>query len=120
MNPRLNTPVSGHSLFATVAPPPSQLPPDPPIATGFMTGTLQGAAFGDLDPHNFAIADSAFGTVGGVGGDGIFVPMLTLVVGFDAKSAAALSKYDNGGIGIIVLVQSKSTASMHGSTNSRL
>ncbi|MFS7990267.1 putative transmembrane protein TauE [Helianthus anomalus] len=32
---------------------------------------------------------SAFGTVGG---GGIFVPMLTLVVGFDTKSAAALSK----------------------------
>ncbi|CAL0316928.1 unnamed protein product [Lupinus luteus] len=35
---------------------------------------------------------SAFGTVGGVGGGGIFVPMLTLVVGFDTKAAAALSK----------------------------
>lgn len=35
---------------------------------------------------------SAFGTVGGVGGGGIFVPLLTLVVGFDTKSAAALSK----------------------------
>nr|CAB3493404.1 unnamed protein product [Digitaria exilis] len=35
---------------------------------------------------------SAFGTVGGVGGGGIFVPMLNLVVGFDTKSAAALSK----------------------------
>ncbi|KAJ8429646.1 hypothetical protein Cgig2_009292 [Carnegiea gigantea] len=35
---------------------------------------------------------SAFGTVGGVGGGGIFVPMLNLIVGFDAKSAAALSK----------------------------
>ncbi|KAD3337568.1 hypothetical protein E3N88_33088 [Mikania micrantha] len=35
---------------------------------------------------------SAFGTVGGVGGGGIFVPMLTLVVGFETKSAAALSK----------------------------
>ncbi|XP_076917366.1 sulfite exporter TauE/SafE family protein 4-like [Bidens hawaiensis] len=35
---------------------------------------------------------SACGTVGGVGGGGIFVPMLTLVVGFDTKSAAALSK----------------------------
>ncbi|XP_076937738.1 sulfite exporter TauE/SafE family protein 4-like [Bidens hawaiensis] len=35
---------------------------------------------------------SAFGTVGGVGGGGIFVSMLTLIVGFDAKSAAALSK----------------------------
>ncbi|XP_019431439.1 PREDICTED: uncharacterized protein LOC109338619 [Lupinus angustifolius] len=35
---------------------------------------------------------SAFGTVGGVGRGGIFVPMLTLLLGFDAKSAAALSK----------------------------
>lgn len=35
---------------------------------------------------------SGFGTVGGVGGVGIFVPMLNLIVGFDAKSAAALSK----------------------------
>ncbi|KAG5025255.1 hypothetical protein JHK86_021169 [Glycine max] len=36
---------------------------------------------------------SAFGTVGGVGGGGIFVPMLTLIVGFDQKSATAISKY---------------------------
>ncbi|XP_027348443.1 sulfite exporter TauE/SafE family protein 3-like [Abrus precatorius] len=35
---------------------------------------------------------SAFGTVGGVGGGGIFVPMLTLIMGFDAKSATAISK----------------------------
>ncbi|GAU30595.1 hypothetical protein TSUD_392860 [Trifolium subterraneum] len=35
---------------------------------------------------------SAFGTVGGVGGGGIFVPMLNLILGFDTKSAAALSK----------------------------
>ncbi|GLT89889.1 hypothetical protein SLE2022_078500 [Rubroshorea leprosula] len=35
---------------------------------------------------------SACGTVGGVGGGGIFVPMITLIVGFDTKSAAALSK----------------------------
>jgi uncharacterized membrane protein YfcA len=35
---------------------------------------------------------SAFGTVGGVGGGGIFVPLLNLVLGFDTKSAAALSK----------------------------
>lgn len=35
---------------------------------------------------------SACGTVGGVGGGGIFVPMLNLIVGFDTKSAAALSK----------------------------
>lgn len=35
---------------------------------------------------------AAFGSVGGVGGGGIFVPMLTLVVGFDPKSATAISK----------------------------
>lgn len=35
---------------------------------------------------------SACGTVGGVGGGGIFVPMLTLLLGFDTKSAAAISK----------------------------
>ncbi|KAL3628395.1 hypothetical protein CASFOL_027441 [Castilleja foliolosa] len=35
---------------------------------------------------------SACGTVGGVGGGGIFVPMLTLLIGFDTKSAAAISK----------------------------
>ncbi|GAA0173150.1 ubiquitin-protein ligase [Lithospermum erythrorhizon] len=35
---------------------------------------------------------SACGTVGGVGGGGIFVPMLNLIVGFDTKSAAAISK----------------------------
>ncbi|KAI5431996.1 hypothetical protein KIW84_035944 [Lathyrus oleraceus] len=35
---------------------------------------------------------SSFGTVGGVGGGGIFVPMLTLIIGFDAKSATAISK----------------------------
>ncbi|XP_073223403.1 sulfite exporter TauE/SafE family protein 4-like [Cicer arietinum] len=35
---------------------------------------------------------SACGTVGGVGGGGIFVPMLNLILGFDTKSAAALSK----------------------------
>ena len=35
---------------------------------------------------------AAFGTVGGVGGGGIFVPMLSLIIGFDAKSATAISK----------------------------
>ncbi|XVF48520.1 hypothetical protein PTKIN_Ptkin03bG0197200 [Pterospermum kingtungense] len=35
---------------------------------------------------------AAFGSVGGVGGGGIFVPMLSLVIGFDAKSATAISK----------------------------
>ncbi|XP_019457871.1 PREDICTED: uncharacterized protein LOC109358223 [Lupinus angustifolius] len=35
---------------------------------------------------------AAFGSVGGVGGGGIFVPTLSLVIGFDPKSATALSK----------------------------
>lgn len=39
-----------------------------------------------------AFFGSACGTVGGVGGGGIFVPMLTLILGFDTKSAAAISK----------------------------
>ncbi|CAH8389776.1 unnamed protein product [Eruca vesicaria subsp. sativa] len=39
-----------------------------------------------------AFLGSACGTVGGVGGGGIFVPMLTLILGFDTKSAAAISK----------------------------
>ncbi|XP_022844939.1 sulfite exporter TauE/SafE family protein 3-like [Olea europaea var. sylvestris] len=35
---------------------------------------------------------AALGSVGGVGGGGIFVPMLTLIVGFDPKSSTAISK----------------------------
>ncbi|KAM2868977.1 hypothetical protein FF1_016967 [Malus domestica] len=35
---------------------------------------------------------AAFGSVGGVGGGGIFVPMLSLIIGFDPKSATAISK----------------------------
>lgn len=35
---------------------------------------------------------AAFGSVGGVGGGGIYVPMLTLIIGFDPKSATAISK----------------------------
>ncbi|KAL1810535.1 sulfite exporter TauE/SafE family protein 3 isoform X2 [Daucus carota subsp. sativus] len=35
---------------------------------------------------------AALGSVGGVGGGGIYVPMLTLIIGFDAKSSTALSK----------------------------
>ncbi|KAG7992428.1 hypothetical protein I3843_02G127400 [Carya illinoinensis] len=35
---------------------------------------------------------AAFGSVGGVGGGGIFVPMLTLIIGFDQKSSTAMSK----------------------------
>ncbi|XP_057420239.1 sulfite exporter TauE/SafE family protein 3-like isoform X2 [Lotus japonicus] len=47
---------------------------------------------------------SAFGTVGGVGGGGIFVPMLTLVIGFDPKSATAISKFMiTGGAGATVM-----------------
>ncbi|PON34083.1 hypothetical protein PanWU01x14_347460 [Parasponia andersonii] len=35
---------------------------------------------------------AAFGSVGGVGGGGIFFPMLTLFIGFDEKSSTAISK----------------------------
>ncbi|KAK3212936.1 hypothetical protein Dsin_017642 [Dipteronia sinensis] len=35
---------------------------------------------------------AAFGSVGGVGGGGIFVPMLSLIIGFDPKSGTAISK----------------------------
>ncbi|CAA2992347.1 sulfite exporter family 3-like [Olea europaea subsp. europaea] len=35
---------------------------------------------------------ASFGSVAGVGGGGIFVPMLTLIIGFDSKSSAAVSK----------------------------
>ncbi|CAM0913731.1 unnamed protein product [Alopecurus aequalis] len=35
---------------------------------------------------------AAFGSLGGVGGGGIFVPMLTLIIGFDPKSSTAMSK----------------------------
>ncbi|KAJ1377807.1 Transmembrane protein [Sesbania bispinosa] len=38
------------------------------------------------------ILGAAFGSVGGVGGGGIFVPMLILIIGFDPKSATAISK----------------------------
>lgn len=35
---------------------------------------------------------AAFGSVGGVGGGGIYVPMLSLIIGFDPKSSTAISK----------------------------
>ncbi|KAK7285472.1 hypothetical protein RJT34_20245 [Clitoria ternatea] len=38
------------------------------------------------------ILGAAFGSVGGVGGGGIFVPMLILIIGFDPKSIVAISK----------------------------
>ncbi|WOK92277.1 hypothetical protein Cni_G00968 [Canna indica] len=39
-----------------------------------------------------AFVGSALGSIGGVGGGGIFVPMLTLIIGFDLKTSAAISK----------------------------
>lgn len=45
---------------------------------------------------------AAFGSVGGVGGGGIFVPMLTLIMGFDPKSATAVSKCKS--LSILILV----------------
>ncbi|PUZ70397.1 hypothetical protein GQ55_2G227000 [Panicum hallii var. hallii] len=38
------------------------------------------------------IFGAAPGSVGGVGGGGIFLPMLALIIGFDPKSSAAMSK----------------------------
>ncbi|XP_010935066.1 sulfite exporter TauE/SafE family protein 3 [Elaeis guineensis] len=35
---------------------------------------------------------AALGSIGGVGGGGIFVPMLTLIIGFDPKTSTAVSK----------------------------
>ncbi|CAK8568815.1 unnamed protein product [Lathyrus sativus] len=35
---------------------------------------------------------AAFGSAGGIGGGGIFVSMLTLIIGFDPKSSTAISK----------------------------
>ncbi|XP_037471476.1 sulfite exporter TauE/SafE family protein 3-like, partial [Triticum dicoccoides] len=35
---------------------------------------------------------AALGSIGGLGGGGIFMPMLTLIVGFDTKSATPMSK----------------------------
>ena len=39
---------------------------------------------------------AALGSVGGVGGGGIFVPMLALIIGFDPKSSTAISKCKSG------------------------
>ena len=35
---------------------------------------------------------AAMGSIGGIGGGAIFVPMLFLIIGFDPKSSAAVSK----------------------------
>ena len=45
-----------------------------------------------IGSNGASVYPSVSGTVGGVGGGGIFVPLLNLVLGFDTKSAAALSK----------------------------
>ena len=51
------------------------------------------------------ILGGAFGSVGGVGGGGFFVPMLILIIGFDAKSATAISKHSTHlcgcGVGLV-------------------
>ncbi|XP_027344211.1 sulfite exporter TauE/SafE family protein 3-like isoform X2 [Abrus precatorius] len=54
--------------------------PDMEFGWRIITGTIIG------------FLGSAFGTVGGVGGGGIFVTMLSLIIGFDPKSATAISK----------------------------
>ena len=89
---------------------------------------------------------AAFGSVGGVGGGGIYVPMLTLIIGFDPKSSTAISKcknysflcrapmlyprirsswrfvrrYDHGSGGINGLLQSKTEAPDSGNAHHRL
>jgi len=35
---------------------------------------------------------AAFGSVGGIGGGGIFVSMISIIIGFDPKSSTAISK----------------------------
>ncbi|XP_020202724.1 sulfite exporter TauE/SafE family protein 4 [Cajanus cajan] len=67
------------------------------LLTSHVSGTPQ--VWPDLEPSwklvlatVIGFLGSACGTVGGVGGGGIFVPMLNLLLGFDTKSAAALSK----------------------------
>ncbi|KAH1213215.1 Sulfite exporter TauE/SafE family protein 3 [Glycine max] len=48
------------------------------------------------------ILGAAFGSVGGVGGGGIFVPMLILIIGFDPKSAVAISKCKHFSISVSI------------------
>lgn len=69
----------------------------PSLLTSHVFGTLK--VWPKLEPSwrlvlatVIGFLGSACGTVGGVGGGGIFVPMLNLLLGFDTKSAAALSK----------------------------
>ncbi|QCE05887.1 Transmembrane protein TauE-like [Vigna unguiculata] len=68
-----------------------------PLLASSLSGTLR--VWPDLQPSwrlvlatVIGFLGSACGTVGGVGGGGIFVPMLNLLLGFDTKSAAAVSK----------------------------
>ncbi|KAK4336564.1 hypothetical protein RND71_044082 [Anisodus tanguticus] len=46
----------------------------------------------NVEELEFGFFAAALGSVGGVGGGGIFVPMLTLVIGFDPKTSTAISK----------------------------
>jgi uncharacterized membrane protein YfcA len=46
---------------------------------------------------------AAFGSVGGVGGGGVFLPMLALIIGFDPKSSAAMSKCEHLAAGSLYL-----------------
>ncbi|KZV26086.1 hypothetical protein F511_06012 [Dorcoceras hygrometricum] len=45
---------------------------------------------------------AALGSVGGVGGDGIFVPMFILIIGYDPKSSTTLSKWKGMIIGAAI------------------
>ncbi|WVZ64647.1 hypothetical protein U9M48_014141 [Paspalum notatum var. saurae] len=87
-----NTTLAGGAVVASPAPQVHQPQGDaagkayhhvwPPMRVGWriVLGTLIGF-FG-----------AACGSVGGVGGGGIFVPMLALIIGFDPKSSTAISK----------------------------
>jgi hypothetical protein len=57
---------------------------------------------------------AAVGSVGGAGGGGIFVPMLALIIGFDPKSAAAMSKCEDltRSCACILLIPSRQSASL--------
>ena len=56
---------------------------------------------------------AALGSVGGVGGGGIFVPMLTLIIGFDPKSSTAISKCEFLLCSNIILFYSCNLTLMH-------
>ncbi|KAH9764273.1 hypothetical protein KPL70_001466 [Citrus sinensis] len=47
---------------------------------------------GDYCRSKYTLCKGLCRSVGGVGGGGIFVPVLNLIIGFDPKSSVALSK----------------------------